>query len=308
MKRTIFVNCRSQNQNQIRQSYYLQQTRQQSEFISNKNKKDVQMPTPLSLGFDIKYQKASNNSKRRTCAVVAGWMGAKENQMKKYLTFYHSRGIDTLSFAVGPNHVLFPATAMEQMERVLKAVQNSSEDSQRPIDSLIFHHFSVGGFLFGQMLRLFETNPQIAHQIKPLIKAQIFDSPPDFQNIAKGVSHSVGLGPPVSSIVELFLRGYLKVTENTAGVQHRAASKALHENKTPAPSLWFYSKSDPVARWEDCEIVMNKMRAKGTIVEQCVWDNTPHIQHARLDPDRYFNTLEIFLKTHNTYHHEEINR
>jgi hypothetical protein len=73
--------------------------------------------------------------------------------------------------------------------------------------------------------------------------------------------------------------------------------------QTPAPSLWFYSKSDPVARWEDCEIVMNKMRSKGTIVEQCVWDNTPHIQHARLDPDRYFNTLETFLKTHNAYHH-----
>lgn len=147
------------------------------------------------------------------------------------LKFYHSRGIDTLSFAVGPNHVLFPATAMDQMVRVLEAVQTTSDDhQQQPIDSLIFHHFSVGGFLFGQMLRLFETNPQLADQIKPLIKAQIFDSPPDFQNIAKGVSHSVGLGPPVSTMVEVFLRGYLKITENTAGVQHRAASEAFHEN------------------------------------------------------------------------------
>jgi uncharacterized protein (DUF2237 family) len=83
MNRAVF--CKFGLRNQIgQQSFCLQRTRQQSEFVSKNSKNDIQMPTPLSLGFDIKYQRASvGNPKRRTCAVVAGWMGAKENQMQK---------------------------------------------------------------------------------------------------------------------------------------------------------------------------------------------------------------------------------
>lgn len=58
------------------------------------------------------------------------------------------------------------------------------------------------------------------------------------------------------------------------------------------------SKADPVADWKDCVTVINKWRASGTIVEECVWEDTPHIQHARYDPERYYGTLEKFLIAH----------
>ena len=34
----------------------------------------------------------------------------------------------------------------------------------------------------------------------------------------------------------------------------RASSAAFHDNVITAPALWFYSKADPVARYQDCEI------------------------------------------------------
>ena len=91
------------------------------------NEKDVQMPTPLSIGFDITFQQANSNSPnpdgaRRPLAVVAGWLGAKPRQLKPYLEFYHKNNIDTLSFAVGPHHILFPTKAEEQMVRIVCAV------------------------------------------------------------------------------------------------------------------------------------------------------------------------------------------
>lgn len=61
---------------------------------------------------------------------MAGWMGAKERQMKPYLSFYHDKGIDTLSFAVGPNHVLFPNEAKKQMNSVLRAAHVHDEKNQ----------------------------------------------------------------------------------------------------------------------------------------------------------------------------------
>ena len=161
--------------------------------------------TPMSLGFDMKYQVANGKggSALRPLVVVAGWMGAKERQMKPYLNFYHERGIDTISFAVGPNHVLRPAKAMEQMVAVLNCISaahnghaKATAHSKHNImihkpSALVFHHFSVGGFLYGQALIAMEEHPHLK-DIEPVIRAQIFDSPPDYARIPSGISKSLG--------------------------------------------------------------------------------------------------------------------
>lgn len=166
--------------------------------------------------------------------------------MKPYLSFYHERGIDTLSFAIGPFHILDPNQAYAQMEMVLDAAflskysNDAPKESDSIPDSIIFHHFSVGGFLYGQALRVLLEQPDRFANSQKKIVAQIFDSPPDFTGIAAGVSKSMGIGPPWETIIEKMLRGYLKLTTNTSGVGHRASSKAFHENFIQAPSLWFY--------------------------------------------------------------------
>lgn len=275
--------------------------------------KDARMPTPMSLGYDMKYHPAPGNhgSSPRPLVVIAGWMGAKERQMKPYLNFYHDRNIDTISFAVGPNHVLFPAKAMEQMEAVLGAVAASHSHPEGAVQdkkkiskpsSILFHHFSVGGFLYGQAIIAMQKHSHLKH-VHSTIKAQIFDSPPDYQSIPKGISRSMGIGGVAEKMIEKCAQAYLKVTENSAGVMHRASSHAFHENSIDAPALWFYSKADNVCEWQDCVTVTDKWKAKGTEVEECVWEDTPHIQHARVDPDRYFGTLDKFLKKHEIIKH-----
>jgi hypothetical protein len=252
------------------------------------------MPTPLSVGFDLTFQAANDTSNKRPLAIVAGWLGAKPRQLRPYLEWYHAHDIDTLSFACGPQHILFPENAEKQMRKVLEFCKSTERAAVR--DKLIFHSFSVGGFLFGQMLRQLDTHADLA-PAPGVIKAQVFDSPPDFSGIAKGVSRSMGVGAPWNKAIEVALSSYLAVTANTSvGRGHRAASAAFHGNTVPAPALWFYSKSDPVANWEDCEIVINKWKGRGIQVDQCVWADSPHIQHGRVDPDRYFNTLKGFLK------------
>ena len=52
----------------------------------------------------------------------------------------------------------------------------------------------MGGYLYGQMLRHLLANRDINKQFTPTIKAQVFDSPPDFSGIAKGISQSMGVG------------------------------------------------------------------------------------------------------------------
>ena len=114
-----------------------------------------------------------------------------------------------------------------------------------------------------------------------------------------GVSRSMGVGAPLSTAIELGLNGYLAVASRTSvGRGHMASSDAFHGNTLLAPSLWFYSKADHVADWQRIEVVQDKWRSRGISVEQCRWEDSPHIQHGRVDPERYFGALEKFLEKH----------
>ena len=109
----------------------------------------------------------------------------------------------------------------------------------------------------------------------------------------------MGIEGPIEKVIELMAKIYLNVTKNSAGKLQRKSSEMFHDNFIPAPSLWFYSHADPVAKFEDCETVITKWKAKGASVESCIWKDTPHIQHGRLDPERYFGTLKHFLEKNN---------
>jgi hypothetical protein len=260
------------------------------------------MPTPLSIGHGLQLRRAQNQSGTHPVVVVIGWMGAKESQLKSYLKFYHEHGFDSVSFAVGPLHVLQPQRAMEYMENVLDITADLSNESVvksnggKPRD-VVFHCFSMGGYLFGQSLVAMQNSSKKFSSLPTIIKGQIFDSPPDYGSIATGISKSMGLSGALEKSVEKVAQAYLAVTKDTAGLQHRRASAAFHDNYIKAPSLWYFSKADPVSRWEDCETVIGKWRGKGTNVQVCTWEDTPHIQHGRLYPDLYFRTLKTFLQS-----------
>lgn len=270
--------------------------------FSAKIDRDLVMPTPLSLGFDITLQRCSPEqkarAKQRTVVVLCGWLGAKSRQLRVFSEFYHQRGFDVLSFAVGPKHVLLPKTALDLMEKVINL--SMSPEKGVKSESIIFHHFSVGGYLFGQMLRvLSKANDQTAKDFIPKIKAQVFDSPPDIAGVPAGIAASVGITNKVlAKGIEVTVRAALAAMASTTGVEHAAASDSFHSNFIRAPSLWYYSLADPVANHRDCETVINKWRANGTTVQTCVWQHSKHIQHARADPQRYFSTLEDFLRRH----------
>ena len=258
-------------------------------------------PKPLKLSVDLTYQAApdAGNKCESKLAVVCGWMGANPKQLKSYTKFYSDRGYDVLYYAVGPQHVLQPHTAMQLMKEVVKISVHGFHPDRVPT-KVVTHCFSVGGYLTGQMLRLLNQAEHAGDRKKfhAVVKAQVYDSPPDFRSIAKGIGASLGMGGLVAGAVEGIVKLYLKASAKTAGVEHLASSAHFHENHLPAPSLWLYSRTDPVALEEDIQTVMSKWRTKGYVVEEVVWEDTPHIQHGRKDPERYFGALDTFLATH----------
>ncbi len=126
--------------------------------------------------------------------VIAGWLGSKERQLKPYVNFYNKQGVDAITFSVGPQHVLKPHLATEQMQRILDALQRGTtvgidkNGHKSVVDTVSFHHFSVGGYLYAQMLKIMEADRSTYQGLMDKIGAQVFDSPPDVIGISAGIS------------------------------------------------------------------------------------------------------------------------
>ena len=221
-------------------------------------------------------------------------MSSTDRQLKRYLDYYHQNGIDTLQFSVGTSHVFNPREGMLHMEYILQTTLDLQPQN------IVFHHFSIGGFLYGQMLRIFKSSPNNQYdEVIPKIKGQIFDSPPDMHSIPEGLAAHFfpSKSHPLHFLVKICVEMYMKLTAESNGREWKASSEIFHANfLTHAPSLWYYSTADPVSRYEDCEKVRESWKGLGMDVTAVRWDNTPHIQHGRKDPDRYFGELDIFLR------------
>lgn len=138
-----------------------------------------------------------DNVRDRPLVVLLGWMLGKQKHVDKYAAWYNSQGMDGVSLLPGPSHVLsvdtvgccyclismdslliipiqsqscsFPTFAhfhsqAKAAAAALVDLVSHAHIAERP---LIFHGFSVGGFLYGCMLKEVQARqlvPQLSRQ------------------------------------------------------------------------------------------------------------------------------------------------
>ena len=153
-------------------------TETNSKLISNK----------IGNGMTL-HSKDNSDKTDRTVVVITGWLWSKTSQLKPYVNYYAGHGMDVLTIAVSPKHILIPDQGLKQMEDVISAATDLNPKN------VIFHQFSTGGYLYGQLLRAISGEKSASGKSKEhykqfhnAIKGQIFDSPPDMRGIAYGIS------------------------------------------------------------------------------------------------------------------------
>ncbi|KAG5649539.1 hypothetical protein H0H81_003194, partial [Sphagnurus paluster] len=58
------------------------------------------------------------------------------------------------------------------------------------------------------------------------------------------------------------------------------------------PRLYLYSKQDEIVPSHEVEGHFNDAKAAGLLVRAEVFDDTPHVSHARINPERYWGAVE----------------
>eukprot|EP01137_Pigoraptor_chileana_P017282 Opistho-2@75132 len=226
-------------------------------------------------------------------AVVIGWMGAKSRYLSKYLDYYHQKGAETISVVPRAQDVLMPSRGRERTEALLDYIASRGLHS-RP---LVFHCFSTGGYMYGQILNALEarkaSHPEYT-SIERSIRGQIFDSVVDHTGIPYGLPRAVFPDSPVKQMVaQRSITAFLKAAKPVAAAL-KNASDIFHKNSVKSPSLWYYSHDDDIAPSKDIETVISKWRNSGIDCTTVSWDKSRHVTHMRMHPDRYWGELDAF--------------
>ncbi|XP_041365389.1 transmembrane protein 53-A-like [Gigantopelta aegis] len=231
-------------------------------------------------------------SQTRPLVLLFGWMLAKKRHLDKYGNLYISKGFDVLSISVHPTQVLRPTSAQRVVTNVLDLVKDGSLE-RKP---LLVHGFSVGGYVYGEMLIKLQQEADKYGTIRDRLVGQVFDSPVDFEGVPNGFANILASNKLTQAAIKSTLELYMRVFEKTITKHYLQSSGAFHENELNLPSLMLYSKTDPIGVADRIELVMSKWKSKGIPVHTKCWDNTPHVSHFHRHPDEYVEAILAFLE------------
>ncbi|XP_033751705.1 transmembrane protein 53-B-like [Pecten maximus] len=228
----------------------------------------------------------------RPLMLLFGWMLAKRKHIQKYEEYYLNRGYNVMTVSGSPMDILKPTRARGIASKILEHIDaRTLEVGKQPI---LLHGFSVGGYLIGEFHVKLNTEETVA---RDLLIAQVFDSPVDFDGIPVGFSKVLTNNPALRFLIRNSLHLYM-ATFKTNVSKYLKASEAFKLNKYHVPSLFLYSKADPVGNPITIESVIEDFHQRKIPVRSQCWHDSPHVSHFHYYPKEYVEILTSFLDTY----------
>lgn len=235
---------------------------------------------------------ATATSEKRPLAVILNWMLAKRRHVMKYGDFYRDQGFDVLSVHLTPLQLLWPTTGAQLVaDEVLKFLVDTPQ-----YDSVLVHGFSVGGYLYGEMLAKMQDDPSKYDQLASKIIGQVFDSAVDFYNIPTGLAKAITNNRSFQKWLQMYISYHMRLFHISSTQHYLRSSEVFHKNPIRCPSLFLFSRDDPVGSAEGNMSVINSWEKMGNKVFVKCWDSSPHVGHLHHHPTEYMEELAAYLQ------------
>ena len=227
--------------------------------------------------------------------LLLSWLAAKQRHLGNFSQFYLDRGCDVLTIKIKPMQILFPETGAQILAGNIVDFVQTEDHRERP---LLAHSFSVGGYVYSEVLRSMLATEKNSSSITNRIIGQIYDSPVDYDNIPTGMSKVLLKNNMMQTGLRKTLEMYQRMTHNIAGQHHQRCSHLFHHNPVRAPSLFFYSDADPITtpRAVERAIASLKENMGHETVMGKEFKSSPHVSHMYKHKDEYVSTLQSFLE------------
>ncbi|XP_074038383.1 transmembrane protein 53-like lethal (2) k09913 isoform X2 [Leptinotarsa decemlineata] len=242
----------------------------------------------INLKMDVPQEKP--------LVVMLSWLMAKKKHVHKYADIYLKHGFDVLNISLSPWQLLWPVKGSQVVAKdLLKFL-----DLNTTYSPLILHGFSVGAYLWGEVMVNIAADRDRYDHIVDRIAGQIWDSAADITEISVGLPVSVF---PKNTVLQNALKQYviyhMKAFDKVATVHYIRSSQMFHTNLVRAPAQIFISKTDPIGTEESNMRVRESWENMGIQISWKCFDKSPHVGHFRIHPKEYTAVLNSFLASLN---------
>lgn len=228
----------------------------------------------------------------RRLVVLMSWLKAKEKHIEKYRQFYLDRGFDVLNVKTSPRDLLFPTIGAKKISKDFIRFM-----AEKQYSNVVVHGFSVGGYMFGEvLLELEKMDAKVKQNFIDSIHGVIFDSMCPLEGLYVGVARSMTNSELGSKLLANVLKFYLFLTHNFATKHYIASSKKVWEDPLKCPALFLQSTADPVSDYKVIENLENGWKRRGVDTRRMLVDGAPHVQLYQMHRDEYVKYVEKFLE------------
>lgn len=236
------------------------------------------------------------------------WLGAQPRHFSKYLTYYTTRypTARILVVVTGHSDLIYRSYATQE-QRLAPALQiilavTELDGKGEACGRLLAHAFSNGGA--NALTNLLHAFHRRTGKLMPL-QALVLDSSPGRANlilVADTMRRSMPKQryPQFPIIIFVFaLFGVLWAVHRVFGLENavdrlRRLLNDPHLLQLEAKRCYVYSKSDRLVKWEDVEEHADGAARRGYDVTMEKFEASEHVCHMRMDPVKYWGTLEKF--------------
>lgn len=239
---------------------------------------------------DLKLQAEDDN---KPLVVMLSWLMAKRKHVYKYADFYIYKGFDVMNVAITPWQLLWPVKGSQ----IVAADILQFLDKNKLFAPILLHGFSVGGYLWSEVLVQLAAERNRYSHILDRIHGQIWDSLADVTEIPEGFPVAVfPRNNVLRSALKQYITYHMKTFDKEATCHYIRGSQMFHTNIVKAPALFLVSKTDPIGTEKSNLRARDNWEQMGIQTYWKCWDKSPHVGHFRHYPEEYKDELEKFLE------------
>lgn len=226
----------------------------------------------LKYGFD------------KPTVLIFSWLNAKQKHLAKYAKLYTDQGFEVVVANLTPWQLLWPMKGSQLVAaEIVKLLKNNEFKN-----GVVFHGFSVGGYLWGECLVLIARDLANYQVVLDRVKAQIWDSAADITEIPEGVPRALfPRNPTLQNALRKYMLYHMKAFHEPATSHYIRSSQMFHTNLLRCPALFLVSKTDPVGTELANGRVRDSWESSGVKCTFHCWDRSPHVSHFQKHPAEY---------------------
>ncbi|KAJ3725695.1 hypothetical protein DFJ43DRAFT_1041491 [Lentinula guzmanii] len=269
---------------------------------------------------------ASNPSKTPNIILVFGWMGANLPHIFKYTKVYQEMYPDATQIIVQSRPQFFWSSNRTRMNNLVPVAEvleahgcsgtklGVAPTSEIDPPRILVHSFSNGGgiqmYTLGKLLRARSKSSSDFRGHKPRMSAMIIDSCPGNATL-RGALRAFTASLPKNSplripliIFIILIYSFNSFKHRIFGVQpifERLKRGLLRQGPEggilpwmteKTPRMYVCSKKDELVPFEEIEEHVKEAKGRGLNASIEIYDDTPHVAHARKYPERYWGAVK----------------